>query len=188
MSKKLQFTQLGGKTKSGKPIVKKYKVDIGQTKDSHSIQNLKTIIIVVVVILLIIALIYGQIEGYVVWFNRSAINSNTIFAIDLNFVEIELEHYLWSLINALLIGVYISALVPLSGKKDYRITIILIIVIIVIAILSLGYLGIFLFIDLPIFCVKTFISNQIEGTEFFIANIAFFLIIYASSFLIEAET
>lgn len=179
--KEKQITRLRGKSKGGKPIVEKY--TIGGTKDSHAITFLK----IFVVVALIGLIYYLHISQIVVWFNRNLICEKTLLAIDFNFVQIEIEHYFWSILNGLMMGVYLSALLPVSGKRNKNLTIVLVIAIVIISVLSLGYLGIFIYINLPIFVSKTYISNQIEGAEFFITNIAFFLLLYAISFIIEAE-
>lgn len=179
--KEKQITRLRGKSKGGKPIVEKY--TIGGTKDSHAITFLK----IFVILGLIGLLYYLHISQIVVWFNRNMISEKTIIAIDFNFLQIEIDHYFWSILNGLMMGVYLSAVLPISGKRNKNLTIVLVIAIVIISILSLGYLGIFVYINLPVFVSKTYISNQIEGTEFFITNLAFFLLLYAGSFIIEAE-
>lgn len=179
--KEKQITRLRGKSKGGRTIVEKY--TIGGAKDSHAITFLK----IFVVVALIGLIYYLHISQIVVWFNRNLICEKTIITFDFNFLQIEIEHYFWSILNGLMIGVYLSALLPISGKKNKNLTIVLVIAIVIISVLSLGYLGIFVYINLPIFISKTYISNQIEGTEFFITNIAFFLLLYAISFIIEAE-
>ncbi len=178
--KEKQITRLRGKTKGGKPIVEKY--TIGGAKDSHAMTFFKIFIVV-----LIGLLYYLHISQIVVWFNRNLICEKTIIAIDFNFLQIEVNHYFWSILNGLMLGVYLSALLPISGKRNKNLTLVLVIAIVIISILSLGYLGIFIYANLPIFVSKTYISNQIEGAEFFITNLAFFLLLYGVSFIIEAE-
>lgn len=175
------FTRLRGKSKGGRPIVEKY--TIGGAKDSHAILFLK----IFVVIALLALLYYLHISQIIVFFNRNLICEKTIIAFDFNFLQIEIDHYFWSLLNGLIFGVYLSALLPISGKRNKNLTIVLVIGVIIISIMSLGYLGIFIYANLPIFVSKTYISNQIEGAEFFISNLAFFLLLYAVSFIIEAE-
>ena len=175
------FTRLRGKSKGGRPIVEKY--SIGVAKDSHAILFLK----IFVVIGLIGLLYYLHISQIVVWFNRNLICEKTIIAIDFNFLQIEIDHYFWSILNGLMMGVYLSALLPISGKRNKNLTMVLVIAIVVISFLSLGYLGIFVYINLPIFIERIYISNQIEGVRFFMTNIAFFLLLYAISFIIESE-
>ena len=179
--KEKQITRLRGKSKGERPIVEKY--TIGGAKDSHAILFLKKF----VVIALLALLYYLHISQIVVWFNRNLICEKTIIAIDFNLLQIEVNHYFWSILNGLMMGVYLSALLPISGKRNKNLTIILVVAIVIISILSLGYLGIFIYANLPIFVSKTYISNQIEGAEFFITNLAFFLLLYAVSFIIEAE-
>lgn len=183
MSKSISFTRLGGKTKGGRPVVKKYMLNQGSGQSFSFLTILK----IVLVLSLVIWLIWLHTKGLVVWFNRSLISESTIFAIDLNIVESEISHYLFSILNSLLLGVYISAVLPLSGKRSYVVSIILILIVIAFAVLSMGYIGIFLYLNFNFLQEKVYISNQVEGVKFFISNIAWFLLLYAMSLLIESE-
>ena len=180
----ISFTRLGGKRKGGKPIVNKYVIGQGQSSHSISFFSILKILIVVAVICL---LIFVHFYGYVIWFNRNAISEQTLVAIDLNIVQSEVSHYLFSILNSLLLGVYLSATFPLSGKRSRYVTIALVVFIVVFAILSFGYVGIFLYLNFNFLQEKTFISNQVEGLRFFITNIAWFLLLYGISLLIESE-
>lgn len=183
--KSTSFTRLGGKTKGGRPVVNKYV--IGSSQGSAQSNFLKNLLIFVLVIGLGIWLYWMHNSGLIVWFNRELISDKTLIAIDLNIVQSEVSHYLFSILNSLLLGVYLSATFPLSGKRSRYITLGLVIFAIAFAILSLGYVGIFLYLNFSFLSEKTFISNQIEGLRFFISNIAWFLLLYAISLLIESE-
>lgn len=177
--------RLGGKSKSGKPIV--YQYNFGNAKDSNASSFLKIFFLFLFVIGFAVWLYWLHINSLIVWFNRNLISEKTIIAVDLNIVQSEISHYLFSILNSLLLGVYLSATLPLSGKRSKYITIGLIVFIVLFAILSLGYVGLFLYLNFNFLNEKVFISNQVEGIKFFITNIAWFLLLYAISLLIEAE-
>jgi len=183
MPKSPTFTRLHGKSKSGKPIVQKYSLYC----QNRSYTALKYFFLILLILLLGYGLYYLHVNGLVVWFDRNLISEKTIIAIDLNILQIEFEHYFWSLLVGLIFGVYLSALLPVSGKRNKYITVVLIAIVFVFAILSLGYIGIFVWMNFPFLKYNTFISNQREGISFFIENLAFFLLLYAISFLIESE-
>ena len=183
--KSTSFTRLGGKTKSGRPVVNKY--FIGSSQGSAQSSFLKNLLLIILAIGLALWFYWLHTSGLIVWFNRTLISEKTIIAIDLNIVQSNVSHYLFSILNSLLIGVYLSATFPLSGKRSRYVSIILIVFIIVFAVLSLGYVGIFLYLNFHFLQEKTFISNQVEGIKFFVSNIAWFLLLYAISLLIESE-
>ena len=183
--KNMSFTRLGGKTKGGRPVVNKY--TIGLSQGSAQSTFFKNLIIFILITGLGIWLYWLHNNGLIVWFNRNLISESTMFAIDLNIVESEVSHYLFSILNSLLLGVYLSATLPISGKRSRNITIALVAFIIIFAILSLGYVGIFLYLNFNFLSEKTYISNQIEGLRFFISNLQWFLLLYAISLLIESE-
>jgi len=183
MPKSPTFTRLQGKSKSGRPIVQKFSLD-GQNRTTSF---LKYFFLFLLFIGLGYLFYYLHITGVVVWFNRSLISDKTLIAIDLNILQVEFEHYFWSLLVGLIFGVYLSALLPVSGKRSKYITAALIAIVFVFAILSLGYIGIFVWLNFPFLKYNVFISNQREGIEFFIGNLSFFLLLYAISFLIESE-
>ncbi len=184
-SKSLSFTRLNGKTKGGRPVVNKY--TIGQSQGSIQSFSFLSILKIVLVLSLVIWLIWLHTKGVVVWFNRSLISESTLIAVDLNIVQSEVSHYLFSILNSLLLGVYLSATFPLSGRRSRYITLALIIFVVAFAIFSLGYVGVFVYLNFDFLSAKTFISNQKEGLEFFLLNLRWFLLLYAISMLIESE-
>lgn len=180
----MSFTRLGGKRKGGKPIVNKYV--IGQGQSSHSI-SFFSVLKIILIVGLCLWLYWLHVNGLVVWFNRNLISDKTIFSIDLYKAENEYLHYLYNLLNVLLIGVWFSAISPVSGKRSFYISIALIIALYVISILNFGYVGLYLWLNFDFLNEKVYISNDIQGIKFFLSNFAFFLLVYAISFLIEAE-
>lgn len=134
----------------------------------------------------VLSFILGVLLGYIVLFSRD-LSDNTVIVFDFNFLDIEIEHYIFSIANALLIGFYLAIIIPISGRRDKRLNILLICGVVIIAIANLGYLGVYLYLDFPFLVEHTFISNQKEGTWFFIKNMGFWTLIYASSFLIQSE-
>ena len=183
--KNMSFTRLVGKTKGGRPVVNRYV--IGSSQGSAQSSFLKNVLLIVLVIGLGLWFYWLHTNGLIVWFNRELISEKTIIAIDLNIVQSEVSHYLFSILNSLLLGVYLSATFPISGKRSRNITIALVGFIIIFAILSLGYVGIFLYLNFNFLQEKTYISNQMEGLRFFISNLHWFLLLYAISLLIESE-
>lgn len=182
---KQTFTRLGGKTKGGRPIVNKY--IIGQGQGSAQLSFLKYFLMFLLIVGLGLWLYWLHINGLIVWFDRNLISESTLIAVDLNIVQSEVSHYLFSILNSLLIGVYLSAVFPLSGKRSKYFTISLIAFVIAFAILSLGYVGIFLYLNFNFLSANTFISNQKEGLEFFLLNLHWFLLLFAISLIIESE-
>lgn len=182
MNKSKATYRLGGTRKGGSKVVY---VHENESKSSFSF---KTFFIILAFLAFIYFLYYLHINSWVVWFNRSLYSQErTLLLIDLNILTIEFEHYFWSLLNGLMMGVYLSALLPLSGKRSKYVSFALIAFIFLFAICSFGYLGILIYIRLDFLQSYLYISNQKEGIEFFLANLNWFLSLYAISFIIESE-
>lgn len=137
-------------------------------------------------LLITIAALYLLISKRIVLFSRET-NDNTIVVIDLNIVQKEIQHYVFTLATTLLLGIYAVATFPLSGKKNKYFTGAGIAVVLFAAIYMVGYLGLYLQLNFSFLHTNVFISNQREGLEFFLGNLDFLMLIYASSFLFESE-
>lgn len=177
--------RVAGRKKGGRPVIEQYKIDT--TGGSNRWSAIKIFFLILLAVGLGYLLYYLHINSIVVWFNRNLISEKTIFSIDLYKAENEYLHYLYNLLNVLLIGVWLSAISPVSGKRSFYISIALIIALYVISILNFGYVGLYLWLNFDFLNEKVYISNDIQGIKFFLSNIAFFLLVYAISFLIEAE-
>lgn len=186
MSKK--YYRAGGKTKRGRSIMYVHEQSQSSSSRSRFFLILKYALLIALICAVIYLLFFLHTNSVIVFFNRTLISEKTIFAIDLNIVDSEISHYLFSILNSLLIGVYLSAVLPTSGKRSKYVTILLIAFVIIFAILSVGYIGIFLYLNLNFLAERIYISNSVQGLIFFSKNIAFFLTLYAISLLIESET
>lgn len=156
--------------------------------NSKSGFNYKLFFSIIAIVIIIVLAIYFHLNGVIVFFDNSlVVEGKTIGYFDFNYEETGVSHYIFTIANGLLIGVYMSALLPLSGKRGKWITLVLVILIITFSIMSFGYVGILIYLNIPILSEKTYISNASTGLSFFISNLAFFLILYAMSLLIESE-
>jgi hypothetical protein len=183
-TKKQTAYKTGGKNKKGQTVMNKYEFTPTEEKSSFPI---KTFFYFCLAIILFLVFYYLHNNSVIVWFDSSLERSFTVIAIDFNFEKIEIEHYFWSIAISLLMGVYLTTLIPLNGERNVYITAVLVCFIIGFAILNLGYLGIRLFLNFPFLNEKTYISNSVEGAIFMIQNFAFLTIIFVMSFFIESE-
>lgn len=182
MNKSKATYRLGGTRKGGSKVVYVHE------NESKSSFPSKSFFIILALLAFIYLLYYLHINSIIVWFNRSLfLQERTLLLIDLNILTVEFEHYFWSLMNGLMMGVYLSALLPLSGKRSKYVSFALIAFVVLFTILSLGYLGILIYIRLDFLQSHLYISNQREGIEFFLANLIWFSTLYAISFIIESE-
>lgn len=184
--KSITAYRTGGKSKGGRPIINQY--TMGLTEDSHSFSFLKYLFLILIIVGLIYLIYYLQVNGLIVWFDHSLISEKTIVFVGFHTAENEYEHYLWNILNVLLIGVFLSAIAPVSGKKSFYVSIFLIVCVYLLGILNMGYIGLDLILNFDFLISKRYISNNIQGVIFFIQNLYFFLMVFAISFLIEAET
>ena len=154
---------------------------------NYKIERIKITFKYAIYISMIVLFIIGLITRKIVLFNRELISEETIIAFDFNFIEAEIEHYLFTVANSLIFGFYIGIIIPQSGRRNIKVSFITFCIVIAVAVLSLGYLGVYLLLNFDFLPVKIFVSNQKEGIEFFIGNIVFFTSVFASSFLIQSE-
>lgn len=154
-----------------------------KTKDRHPLSTyLKAIFLLTITIVVM----YLLITKIIVMFSRET-NENTLIVIDFNIVPKEIQHYIFTLATTLLMGIYAVATFPLSGKKNKYLTGGGIAIVLFCAIYMIGYLGVYLQLNFSFLPEHVYISNQREGLQFFIGNLTFLMLLYASSFLFESE-
>lgn len=125
--------------------------------------------------------------NYLVIVDSSKIARNTLVFIGYNIADSEVSHYLWTMLNSLMLGLMLFAIVPMKGNRSKWLTGILIVAIVVLSILQFSNMGLQLTIYSDYLSYNTYISNSEDGSEFLINNLTLFLTAYGLSFLLESE-
>ena len=95
---------------------------------------------------------------------------------------------LYTLLNALVFGVYINALgIFNKGTRKLKYKLIILFVAIIIMITGFGYFDIQLHFNFWFFAYKIFSSSSVHGINFFWVNLYFWMCVYFLSYLIESE-
>ena len=100
------------------------------------------------------------------------------------------ESWIFTICNALLLGIYINVIGFQSNISNNAIRYIIIFTLVFIALSGLGYLGILIEFRKPVSDIlfyNEYQSNSAKGIYFFSFNVLFFILIYFISFITESE-
>lgn len=126
-----------------------------------------------IVIAIVIYLLITQYDkNYRVWLNQA---------------ENYTTHYLFSLINAGLLGGFITTLYNSDGYSSVKLKIVLLIVVISIASFGFSRIGVGIWLNLPFLRYQTITTNGPESIEFMFGNLDFLTAMFGISFLIESN-
>lgn len=102
-------------------------------------------------------------------------------------VDAESANLVWTVINSLLLYMYFTCLGFSRGISKISWKMLVLVVLIVVIISGLGYLGLDIVFNLPIFIWKTYSTNTISGAYFFTLNAGLWTVVFFLSFTIEGE-
>lgn len=94
--------------------------------------------------------------------------------------------FIFTILNALILGVYLNCLNLVIPTKKVNSLIIFIVIWIIFS--CFGMFGLRITFNFPFLIYQSYTSNTAEGILFFIMNLTYFCLIYILSFLIESET
>ena len=150
----------------------KQKVVYVEKKEKNYWSIFKYSLYFIVIAIIIYMLITQYDKNYRVWLNQA---------------ENYTTHYLFSLINAGLLGGFIIALYNSDGYSSVKLKICLLIVVISFAIFGFERIGVGIWLNLPFLRYQTITTNGLESIEFMFGNLDFLTAIFGISFLIESN-
>ncbi|MBD3216221.1 MAG: hypothetical protein GF311_26645 [Candidatus Lokiarchaeota archaeon] len=95
--------------------------------------------------------------------------------------------FIWTLLNSLLLGMYVVAIGLTMGGRKGILKAIMLVSVVYITLSWGGYIGLRVTINIIIFVEKVFESNTIQGVFFLTWNWYIFIIIFVASNLTESE-
>lgn len=96
------------------------------------------------------------------------------------------SNFIWSILNVLIIGIFMNIIGIGSSMKQVNRTFLLLAVV-YLAIVGFGYFGFLIKFNLPFLIYKKYETNTIRGIYFLTLNIVFLLLVFFISFLSESD-